>query len=100
MMTEMPKKYWKNLPEADLIPGLIAGAEARVLDMGQKQATTPCHSMIAYKKLLPVFRMRRSIRSIRLMLLERMRGIVTSAIFIAVLLKLRCLAKVQPVRVS
>jgi len=41
MMTEMPKKYWKNLPEADLIPGLIAGAEARVLDMGQKQATTP-----------------------------------------------------------
>ncbi len=29
MMSEMPKKYWKNLPEADLIPGLIAGAQAR-----------------------------------------------------------------------
>jgi len=41
MMTEMPKKYWKNLPEADLIPGLIAGAEAKVLDMGQRQASEP-----------------------------------------------------------
>lgn len=41
MMTEMPKKYWKNLPEADLIPDLIAGAEARVVEMGQKQATNP-----------------------------------------------------------
>ncbi|MGI2031631.1 UdgX family uracil-DNA binding protein [Rhizobium panacihumi] len=41
MMTEMPKKYWKNLPEADLIPGLIAGAEAQVLDMGRRQATEP-----------------------------------------------------------
>jgi uracil-DNA glycosylase len=25
----MPKKYWKNLPEAELIPALIAGAQAR-----------------------------------------------------------------------
>ncbi len=41
MMTEMPKKYWKNLPEAELIPGLIAGAEAKVLDMGRKQASEP-----------------------------------------------------------
>ncbi len=29
MMSEMPKKYWKNLPEAELIPQLIAGAQAR-----------------------------------------------------------------------
>jgi DNA polymerase len=29
MLSEMPKKYWKNLPEAELIPGLIAGAQAR-----------------------------------------------------------------------
>lgn len=29
MMSEMPKKYWKNLPEASLIPELIAGAQAR-----------------------------------------------------------------------
>jgi uracil-DNA glycosylase len=29
MLSEMPKKYWKNLPEAGLIPQLIAGAQAR-----------------------------------------------------------------------
>ncbi len=41
MTAEMPKKYWKNLPEADLIPGLILNAEARVLEMGAKAATEP-----------------------------------------------------------
>lgn len=29
MLSEMPKKYWKNLPEASLIPQLIAGAQSR-----------------------------------------------------------------------
>jgi DNA polymerase len=29
MLSEMPRKYWKNLPEAELIPQLIAGAQAR-----------------------------------------------------------------------
>jgi DNA polymerase len=29
MLSEMPRKYWKNLPEAALIPQLIAGAQAR-----------------------------------------------------------------------
>lgn len=29
MLSEMPKKYWKNLPEAELIPALIAGAQTR-----------------------------------------------------------------------
>jgi len=29
MLSEMPKKYWKNLPEAELIPQLIAGAQQR-----------------------------------------------------------------------
>ncbi|TRD09976.1 UdgX family uracil-DNA binding protein [Erythrobacter insulae] len=33
MMAEMPKKYWKNMPEAELIPGLIAGAQAREAGM-------------------------------------------------------------------
>ena len=27
MQSEMPKKYWKNLPEASLIAGLIAAAD-------------------------------------------------------------------------
>jgi probable DNA metabolism protein len=29
MVKEMPRRYWKNLPEADLIPELIAQAQAR-----------------------------------------------------------------------
>lgn len=29
MVKEMPRKYWKNMPEAALIPELIAGAQAR-----------------------------------------------------------------------
>ncbi|MBV7267217.1 UdgX family uracil-DNA binding protein [Erythrobacter sp. WH131] len=33
MLAEMPKKYWKNMPEAELIPGLIAGAQAREAGM-------------------------------------------------------------------
>lgn len=41
MQAEMPKKYWKNLPEADLIPGLIADAEAKMLSMAEREATTP-----------------------------------------------------------
>lgn len=29
MLKEMPRKYWKNMPEAMLIPNLIAGAQKR-----------------------------------------------------------------------
>ena len=29
MLKEMPKKYWKNMPETALIPGLVATAQAR-----------------------------------------------------------------------
>ncbi|MGO7033526.1 UdgX family uracil-DNA binding protein [Rhizobium ruizarguesonis] len=39
MQAEMPKKYWKNLPEADLIPGLIASAESKVRAMAAREAT-------------------------------------------------------------
>ncbi|MGZ2455400.1 UdgX family uracil-DNA binding protein [Rhizobium sp. IY2] len=39
MQSEMPKKYWKNLPEADLIPGLIASAESKVRAMAAREAT-------------------------------------------------------------
>ncbi|MDQ0322285.1 DNA polymerase [Pararhizobium capsulatum DSM 1112] len=38
MQTEMPKKYWKNLPEAELIPGMIASAEAEVIAMAESAA--------------------------------------------------------------
>jgi DNA polymerase len=30
MQSEMPMKYWKNLPEAEIIQDLIAGSEDRV----------------------------------------------------------------------
>ena len=39
MQSEMPKKYWKNLPEASLIPDLIAGAEKRVQTMRERMPT-------------------------------------------------------------
>ncbi|ARM89313.1 uracil-DNA glycosylase-like protein [Rhizobium sp. CIAT894] len=39
MQAEMPKKYWRNLPEADLIPGLIASAESKVRAMAAREAT-------------------------------------------------------------
>ncbi len=41
MQSEMPRKYWRNLPEAALIPDLIAGAPARVAAMAQQQAHIP-----------------------------------------------------------
>jgi uracil-DNA glycosylase len=33
MMKEMPRKYWKNMPETALVPELIAGAQAREANM-------------------------------------------------------------------
>ena len=33
MQREMPKRYWQNLPEASMIPGLVADAPARVQRM-------------------------------------------------------------------
>ena len=47
MLKEMPRKYWKNMPEAALIPELIAGAQKReskmvtagALDMGERPET-------------------------------------------------------------
>ena len=33
MLKEMPRKYWKNMPETALVPQLIAGAQARESSM-------------------------------------------------------------------
>ncbi len=38
MTAEMPKRYWKNLPEAQLIPSLIASSTSRAREM---QAAAP-----------------------------------------------------------
>jgi probable DNA metabolism protein len=40
MLKEMPRKYWKNMPESALIPALIAGAQAREAAM---VATAPAN---------------------------------------------------------
>ncbi|MFC0410154.1 UdgX family uracil-DNA binding protein [Roseomonas elaeocarpi] len=41
MRAEMPVRYWRNLPEAQLIPRLIAEAPARVAAMVERGATAP-----------------------------------------------------------
>jgi DNA polymerase len=41
MQKEMPKRYWRNLPEAGLIPELIARAEAQTEAMVHQAPTEP-----------------------------------------------------------
>lgn len=41
MQAEMPKKYWRNLPEASLIPDLIRGAEKAARQMIEAMPTMP-----------------------------------------------------------
>lgn len=41
MQAEMPKKYWRNLPEASLIPRLVAGADKAAKDMIARMPSTP-----------------------------------------------------------
>jgi uracil-DNA glycosylase len=50
MQSEMPKKYWRNLPEASLIKPLIAGAERATGAMIANAATEPHKSQ---KRLEP-----------------------------------------------
>jgi DNA polymerase len=41
MRKEMPRRYWRNLPEASLIAPLVRGARAREAAMTQAQPTQP-----------------------------------------------------------
>ncbi len=41
MKSEMPVKYWRNLPEAELIPSLIRGAKAAEEEMIERMASIP-----------------------------------------------------------
>ncbi len=41
MRQEMPQKYWKGLPEAALLPGLIRDAGMRVRDMAERLPEAP-----------------------------------------------------------
>lgn len=54
MLSEMPKKYWRNLPEAALIPALVAGAQAREAAMiatAPAPAKRPGNAMAAWTAL-------------------------------------------------
>lgn len=46
MQREMPKRYWRNLPEARLIPELVATAEARADNMVRQQPTEPSRRVV------------------------------------------------------
>ena len=41
MASEMPRRYWRNLPEAAAIPDMIRGAPARVREMIEREAAAP-----------------------------------------------------------
>ena len=41
MTQHMPKRYWRNLPEAAIIPGLVQAAQGRTATMVQSQPTEP-----------------------------------------------------------
>ncbi len=50
MMSEMPKKYWKNLPESNLIPGMLNAAAKRERSMASARPTQP--NLLAEKELV------------------------------------------------
>ena len=48
MQAEMPKKYWRNLPEAELIADLVANAERRKQEMITAAPTDPKRKIVKY----------------------------------------------------
>jgi DNA polymerase len=46
MQKEMPKHYWRNLPEARLIPELIAGAQAKTDAMVRQSPSEPTRRVV------------------------------------------------------
>lgn len=54
MQAEMPKKYWRNLPEAELIPELIAMAEVRTVDMIAGGSLAEVRAQAAACRLCPL----------------------------------------------
>jgi probable DNA metabolism protein len=52
MLKEMPRKYWKNMPETALVPQLIAGAQAREARMVEaSRRETGGNSQVAWEAL-------------------------------------------------
>jgi probable DNA metabolism protein len=50
MQKEMPKKYWHNLPEAELIEELIAEAGARTQAMLDRPPEAPRRKIVGYRR--------------------------------------------------
>jgi DNA polymerase len=55
MLREMPKKYWRNMPETSLVEPLIAGARARELEMIDRSAAKAglSHALHAERAIEP-----------------------------------------------
>jgi DNA polymerase len=53
MKSEMPVKYWRNLPEAELIPELIRGARDAEVEMMARQASLPPSRHLRQVERLP-----------------------------------------------
>jgi uracil-DNA glycosylase len=51
MLSEMPRKYWKNMPETALIPAMIASAQARESGMIARATEVGGNSRIAWEAL-------------------------------------------------
>ncbi|MGY1490075.1 TIGR03915 family putative DNA repair protein [Methylobacillus pratensis] len=50
MQKEMPKKYWHNLPEAELITALIADAGTRTQAMLERAPEPPRRKVVGYRR--------------------------------------------------
>ena len=48
MQAQMPKKYWRNLPEAELIADLVANADKRKDAMIAAPPTEPQRKIVKY----------------------------------------------------
>jgi probable DNA metabolism protein len=55
MLKEMPKKYWRNMPETSLVQPLIAGARNRELEMIDRAAAKEglSHALDAERRIAP-----------------------------------------------
>lgn len=56
MRSEMPVRYWKNLPEIDSVPTLLQQAEERVATMVNQQSKSNAESWVPSEHTLPVLR--------------------------------------------
>ncbi|WP_287111211.1 TIGR03915 family putative DNA repair protein [Methylobacillus sp.] len=53
MQKEMPKKYWRNLPEAELITALVASAGMRTRAMLERVPEAPRRKIVGYRRKVP-----------------------------------------------